>query len=110
MRASSAPLVVPIYRGWALLRVNAMPALLALACGGAVSIASGVGLATFAGLPPQLVAPFYAKSVNAPIAMGVAETIGASPTLTAVYAECTGIPGAIRARYVLDALVIPWLV
>lgn len=106
---ATVALAVPIYRGWALLRVNAMPALLALACGGAVSIASGVGLATFAGLPPELVAPFYAKSVTAPIAMGVAETIGASPTLTAVYAVCTGILGAILARYVLDALrVVPW--
>jgi len=36
--------------------------------------------------------------------MGVAETIGASPTLTAVYAVTTGIIGAIVARYVLDFL------
>jgi putative effector of murein hydrolase len=40
---ATVALAVPIYRGWALLRVNAMPALLALACGGAVSIASGGG-------------------------------------------------------------------
>jgi len=38
--------------------------------------------------------------------MGVSETIGASPTLTAVFAVATGISGAILARYVLDFLNI----
>ena len=46
------------------------------------------------------------KSVTAPIAMGVAERIGASPTLTAVFAVATGILGAILARFVLDGLKI----
>lgn len=101
---ATVALAVPIYRGWSLLRANALPALLALFCGGAVSIVTGVGLARLAGLPDALVTPFFAKSVTAPIAMGVAETMGASPTLTAVYAVCTGILGAILARYVLDAL------
>jgi len=36
--------------------------------------------------------------------MGVAERIGASPTLTAVFAVTTGVLGAIVARYVLDAM------
>ena len=44
------------------------------------------------------------KSVTAPIAMGVAERVTASPTLTAVFAVVTGVIGAIVARYVLDAL------
>ena len=44
----------------------------------------------------------YAKSVTAPIAMGIAEHIGASPTLTAVYAVMTGVLGAVLARHVLD--------
>jgi putative effector of murein hydrolase len=42
--------------------------------------------------------------VTAPIAMGVAERIGASPTLTAVYAVATGVLGAALGRYVLDAV------
>jgi hypothetical protein len=44
------------------------------------------------------------KSITAPIGMGVAERIGASPTLTAVFAVTTGILGAALARFVLDAL------
>ena len=51
-----------------------------------------------------IVGGFYAKSVTAPIAMGVAERIHASPTLTAVFAITTGILGAVLARYVLNAV------
>jgi putative effector of murein hydrolase len=50
------------------------------------------------------VGSLYAKSVTAPIAMGVAERIHASPTLTAVFAITTGILGAVLARFVLNAV------
>jgi putative effector of murein hydrolase len=107
--SATVALAVPIYKGWHLLRGKVAPLSIALLCGGAVSVASAVGLATLFRLPENLVLPFYAKSVTAPIAMGIAEGIGASPTLTAVYAVCTGIVGAIIARYVLDALKVgPW--
>jgi putative effector of murein hydrolase len=36
--------------------------------------------------------------------MGIAEQIGISPTLTAVFAVVTGILGAVLARFILDAL------
>jgi putative effector of murein hydrolase len=50
-----------------------------------------------------------AKSVTAPIAMGIAERVQASPTLTAIFAVSTGILGAVLGRYVLDALrVTAW--
>jgi putative effector of murein hydrolase len=48
----------------------------------------------------------YAKSVTAPIAMGLAERIGAPATLTAVFAVTTGILGAVLGRYVFNALKI----
>lgn len=107
--SATVALAIPIYKGWHLLRGKMAPLSIALICGGAVSVASAVGLATLFRLPENLVLPFYAKSITAPIAMGVAESIGASPTLTAVYAVSTGILGAIIARYVLDALKVgPW--
>jgi putative effector of murein hydrolase len=46
------------------------------------------------------------KSVTTPIAMGIAEKIGGLPSLTAVLVVCTGIVGAVLAKYVLDALSI----
>ncbi len=107
--SATVALAVPIYKGWHLLAGKGLILSAALFAGGAASIASAVGLAILSGLPQDLITPFYAKSVTAPIAMGVAETIGASPTLTAVYAVSTGILGAVIARYVLDVLRIePW--
>ncbi len=103
---ATVALAVPIYKGWHLLKGRFTPLGISLLAGGGVSIFSAVGLGLAFGLPSELIAPFYAKSVTAPIAMGVAETIGASPTLTAVYAVATGIIGAILARYVLDFLRI----
>jgi putative effector of murein hydrolase len=102
--SATVALAVPIYKGRRLLKGKGVSLSLALLAGGGVSIGSAVGLATLAGLPKELIVPFYAKSVTAPIAMGIAENIGASPTLTAVYAVSTGILGAIMARYVLDGL------
>lgn len=103
---ATVALAVPIYKGWHLLAGRFTPLGISLLAGGAVSIFSAVGLGMAFGLPKDLIDPFYAKSVTAPIAMGVAQTIGASPTLTAVYAVATGIIGAIIARYVLDFLRI----
>lgn len=103
---ATVALAVPIFKGWILLRGRGLALAVALLAGAAISIGSAVGLGMLAGLPNELIGPFYAKSVTAPIAMGIAETMGASPTLTAVYAVATGITGAIVARYVLDALRI----
>lgn len=106
---ATVALAVPIYKGWHLLKGRTLPLSIALVAGGAVSIGSAVGLGHLLEVPKELILPFYAKSVTAPIAMGIAENIGASPTLTAVYAVSTGIIGAIIARYVLDFLKIgPW--
>jgi putative effector of murein hydrolase len=51
----------------------------------------------------------YSKSVTAPIAMGISERIGASPSLTAAFAVSSGVLGAILARPILNLCGIqPW--
>jgi len=95
---------VPIHRGLKELKGRIVPLFAALLTGGATSIVSGVGIARLLGADDSIVGGFYAKSVTAPIAMGVAERIHASPTLTAVFAITTGILGAVLARFVLDAV------
>jgi putative effector of murein hydrolase len=75
-----------------------------LLCGGLTSIVSAVVIGKLVNLPSVMIDALYAKSVTAPIGMGIAERIGASPTLTAVYALITGVIGAAIGRYVLDWL------
>ena len=99
---ATVALAVPIHAGLKELRGRFLPLFAALVAGGATSIVSAVGIARWLGADPSIVAAFYAKSVTAPIAMGVAERIHASPTLTAVFAISTGILGAVFARFVLD--------
>ena len=101
---ATVALAVPIYRGLAVLRGRIVPLALALACGALASIASAVAIAKLMGADPAILGPLFLKSVTAPIAMGVAERIHVSPTLTAVFAVTTGILGAVLARYVLDAV------
>ena len=99
---ATVALAVPIHRGLDELRGRLVPLLAALVAGGATSIASAVLIARALGADDTIVRAFYAKSVTAPIAMGVSERIHASPTLTAVFAITTGILGAVLARFVLD--------
>jgi len=99
---ATVSLAVPIYRGLKGLGSRIIPLLVAQLAGGATSIISAVSIAALLGATPEVVGGFYAKSVTAPIGMGIAERLHVSPTLTAVFAVCTGILGAILGRYVLD--------
>jgi putative effector of murein hydrolase len=101
---ATVALAVPIHQGMSGLKGRVLPLLAALLAGGATSIASAVGIAKLLGADAAIIGGFYAKSVTAPIAMGVAERMQVSPTLTAVFAVTTGILGAVLARFVLDAV------
>ena len=101
---ATVALAIPIHQGWASLRGRTRALVAALLAGGATSVFSALGLARLLGVDVQLIQGLWAKSVTAPIAMGIAERIGASPTLTAVYAVSTGILGAMLGRFVLDAI------
>ena len=101
---ATVSLAVPIYRGLASLRGRLLPLMAALVGGGVTSIVSAVAIARLLGADDSIAGAMWVKSITAPIGMGVAEQIGASPTLTAVFAVTTGILGAALGRFVLDAI------
>jgi predicted murein hydrolase (TIGR00659 family) len=101
---ATVSLAVPIYRGISALKARLIPLMIALVCGGVVSIVSAVTIATFLGADSAIIGAFYPKSVTAPIAMGVAERLGVSPTLTAAFAVVTGILGAMLGSTILNVL------
>jgi len=106
---ATVALAVPIYRGFKNLKGKALPITLALTIGSVVSIASAVIIADVMGAGETIIGSMYAKSVTAPIGMGIAERIQVSPTLTAVFAVITGMLGASLAPFVLNMLKIkPW--
>ena len=103
---ATVSLAIPIYKAMDTLKARVWILLPGLVVGSATSVVSAVSLAYALKLDPALVGGLYAKSVTAPIAMGIAERLHTSPTLTAIYAVVTGILGAILGRFVLDALKI----
>ncbi len=106
---ATVALAVPIYRGFHLLKGKVTAIFFALTVGSIASVASAVLIAKYMNAGEGIVGSMYAKSVTAPIAMGIAERIQVSPTLTAVFTVITGMLGAILAPYILNALnVKPW--
>lgn len=101
---ATVSLAIPIYKGFASLKGRVGILVLSLFAGGITSALSAVAMARWLGMDEALVRGLVAKSVTAPIAMGIAERVQASPTLTAIFAVSTGILGAVLGRFVLDAL------
>jgi len=98
----AAPLFVNLRR----MRAAALPMAAALIAGSLTAIGSALGLAWALGVRGEALLSIAPKSATAPVAMGVSEAIGGSPTLTAVLVILTGITGAIIAAPVLNALRI----
>ncbi|MCX7178864.1 MAG: LrgB family protein, partial [Proteobacteria bacterium] len=78
------------------------PLIIALLAGSLTAAFSAVLFGKLLGASDATLLSLAPKSVTTPIAMGVAERIGSSPTLTAVFAVSTGVLGAVLGRYVLD--------
>ena len=106
---ATVSLAIPIYKGWSSVKGRLGALTLAMVAGGVTSIAVAVGTLRALGADEVLVKAVWAKSVTAPIAMGIAERIQASPTLTAIFAVSTGVLGAVLGRFVLNgAGVTAW--
>jgi predicted murein hydrolase (TIGR00659 family) len=92
---ATVALAVPLYENRKVVVAAILPMLAALVVGSIVAIVSVVVLAKAAGLPRGIILSLAPKSVTAGVAMGIAESLGADPSLTAVSVVLTGIMGAI---------------
>ncbi|HEX4843360.1 MAG TPA: LrgB family protein [Limnobacter sp.] len=105
---ATVALAVPIYQGLTAVKGQTIRTLallsVALLLGGALSIGSALGTAYLLGANQEIVQSLWAKSVTAPIAMGVSERVGASPTLTALFAIVTGILGAAVGTWLFNRM------
>jgi predicted murein hydrolase (TIGR00659 family) len=97
-------LAVPLARHLPEVKRAMVPMLTALVAGSVVAIVSAVWIAQWLGLDQANVLALAPKSSTAPIAMGIAETIGGDPALTAVLTIATGITGAIVVTPLMNAL------
>ena len=103
---ATVALAVPLYRNFEKVRQSAIPLLCALVLGSGTAILSVLGIAYAMNIRGEVLLSLAPKSVTAPVAIGVSESIGGSPTLTAVVVIVTGILGAIIATPLLNMLGI----
>lgn len=101
---ATVALAVPLVRYLPQVRRTLVPMLAALVAGCITAIVSAVWLAQLFGLGKSATLALVPKSSTAAIAMGVAETIGAEPALTAVLTILTGITGAIVVTPLMNAM------
>ncbi|WP_315837503.1 LrgB family protein [Bradyrhizobium prioriisuperbiae] len=99
-------LAVPLYENRRIVFRALVPMLVALVAGSITAIASVVLLAHAFGLPREIVLALAPKSVTAGVAMGISETLGADPALTAVAVILTGIMGAIVVTPMMNRMGI----
>ncbi|AKX59873.1 hypothetical protein AKN88_07985 [Thiopseudomonas alkaliphila] len=92
---ATVALAIPLYLNLKRIRQVFWPTIFTLLIGGSLATILGVGLAWFFGAEPFILSTMAPKSVTSPIAMLVADEIGGSASLAAVFVMITGIVGAM---------------
>ena len=97
-------LALPLWENLPRVRRAALPLIAALLAGSTTAIASALGIAYAFGITGETLASLAPKSATAPVAIGISQSIGGSPTLTAVLVIVTGITGAVVATPLLNLI------
>ncbi len=103
---ATVALAVPLYQQRHRVRQAVLPVLVALAVGSMVAVVSALWIAAALGVDGDLMAALAPKSTTAPVAIGIAEGLGGSPTLAAVLVLITGMVGAVMVTPLFNALGI----
>ena len=103
---ATVALAIPLYSNLSHIKQAALPMAAALVTGSLSAMLSAVGIAAAFGLDTEILLALIPKSATAPVALGVSEAIGGSPSMTAVFVITTGITGAIIATPLLNLLGI----
>ena len=101
---ATVALAVPMHAQGARLKRAILPVLAGVSVGSVVAVTSALAIARAMGVDMETLASLAPKSTTAPVAIGIAQSLGGSPTLTAVLVILTGITGALIATPLLNAL------
>lgn len=99
---ATVALAVPLYKNLHHVKAALLPILATVILGGLFAIASGVGVAYLLGGSAETLLSLAPKSVTAPVAMGLSDIIGGTPSLTAVLVILSGVTGAVLGGAVLS--------
>lgn len=103
---ATVALAVPLWAQRARLKRAVLPVAAALLAGSLTAVASALAIARALGVDAATLAALAPKGTTAPVAIGIAERLGGSPTLAAVLVLLTGITGALVVTPLFNALGI----
>ncbi|MGG7567850.1 LrgB family protein [Rhodovulum sp. DZ06] len=103
---ATVALAAPLFANLAAVRATALPMAAALVAGSAAGAGSAILMAQWFGLSDAIIASVAPKSTTAPVALGISESLGGLPTLTAALVILTGIIGAVTVTPLMNALGI----
>ena len=101
---ATVALAIPLYRQWSSLKRHPLALTVSLLSGSLTAAVSAILIAKLGGVSDQALISIAPKSVTTPVAMGISETLGGLPSLTAVVVILTGILGASIGPWLLDQL------
>jgi len=99
---ATVALAVPLYKNIHHVKAALLPIMVTISLGCVFAIFSGVGVAALLGASEETLLSLAPKSVTAPVAMGLAEIIGGTPSLTAVLVILSGVVGAVFGGLILN--------
>ena len=99
-------LAFPLYKQFKQVKRLLIPIFASMTIGIVIGTLSVLLIAKLLGADLATQLSLSARSVTAPVAMGIAENIGGIPSLTAVFAVLTGIVGAVVGMQFLNFLNI----
>lgn len=106
---ATVALAIPLWETRRQIARALVPMLAALAAGAVTALVSAVGIAMALGAPREALISIAPKSVTAGVAMGISETLGGDPALSAALVILTGILGALMVTPLMNALgVTDW--
>jgi predicted murein hydrolase (TIGR00659 family) len=103
---ATVALAIPLYQQVSKLKKIWFSAMVAISTGVVLGAVSSVFIAKWLGADIQTQLSLAPKSVTAPVAMGIAEKIGALPSLTAALVVMTGVTGALICTLLFSLLGI----
>ncbi|UZE95174.1 LrgB family protein [Alkalimarinus alittae] len=106
LSTATVALAIPLYLNIKHIKASLRPLILTLLMSGIIASATAVAIAGLLGASLEIMLSLAPKSITTPFAMGVAESIGGYPPLTAGFVIFTGIVIAVAASPIFKWLNI----
>jgi len=101
---ATVALAIPLYENRHIVLRSIVPMMVALVVGSVTAIVSAVAIGQLFDIPDPILIALAPKSVTAPVGMGITETLGGDPSLTAILIMLTGVTGSIMVTPLMNVL------